>query len=796
MQCFIKRVKIEPHFLLSPMMTRVSAVLALQGYQAISDLRTGTIARVEVGTGIKHAHADYHEQDIRGQGNIINGAKGIEITAREGYIDLSQIDLATTTYNAQSQKNEVTSGSYVYLDGKRGINLRSGRDEFHAKGRQTGYSMVSGVGAQVGAQTGAYAYAEVGYNNATQQTDNHTKINSHIMTERLIAKTDGDMNLIGASAYADRIETDVKGKLNIVSEQSTAQYNAKGTNVGLRVQVSFGTAWSVGGSYGSNKTRSNYHGVQEQAGLFAGDGGYHVKAKSVNLDGGAIVSTADKSRNYLKAEEFSFKDIHNHSEAKASAMTLIGGFSVNRDQTSAEDKALNKIYRANRKNDDGSDATFTKANPNQHNSSPVKFGLTLGDVHSTDAYALAKLGLVNYLSGSKASESRGNLTPAVISEGVFDISSTSGKTAVEQIAKATQSPHQVLSQADYEKLAKKVEISSEFKQTFLTFGASFTDEAYHKMFIAEHRMMTYELDKNGNKIEDENIIASMEKEAKKENKNFDEYRKDQENLGRNIYLLREVSDQERENLETITYFDPVTKTEKKAVGIMFNGIFNDIHAAAKYATQNYVVDNEGNKIYKNLYFVHYPRTNNFVSELLMAGYQKFMEGSVGMGLTNSTIQAKQLLSEYGNKVEQNLFIGSHSRGTLTVSNALSALKQERQNGALANTVMKMVGPAANVEHADKILSQLQNRTSHRQAIRIENHKQDSIGSIIGGNSYTTETTKYNFGKALYDTFFGKSSPHNCYGVGNYQCIKDGYRTDQIMHAESTILELNSKIKGK
>ena len=55
------------------MMTRVSEVLALQGYQAISDLSTGTIARVEVGNGIKHAHADYHEQDIRGQGNIING---------------------------------------------------------------------------------------------------------------------------------------------------------------------------------------------------------------------------------------------------------------------------------------------------------------------------------------------------------------------------------------------------------------------------------------------------------------------------------------------------------------------------------------------------------------------------------------------------------------------------------------------------------------------------------------------------------------------------------------------------
>ena len=83
-----------------------------------------------------------------------------------------------------------------------------------------------------------------------------------------------------------------------------------------------------------------------------------------------------------------------------------------------------------------------------------------------------------------------------------------------------------------------------------------------------------------------------------------------------------------------------------------------------------------------------------------------------------------------------------------------------------------------------------------QVIRIENRKQDSIGSIIGGNSYTTETTKYNFGKALYDTFFGKSSPHNCYGVNNYQCIKNCYRTDQIMHAKSIILDLKSKIKGK
>ena len=346
------------------------AVLALQGYQAISDLSTGTIARVEVGTGIKHAHADYHEQDIRGQGNIINGAKGIEITAREGYIDLSQIDLATTTYNAQSQKNEVTSGSYVYLDGKRGINLRSGRDEFHAKGRQTGYSMVSGAGAQVGAQTGAYAYAEVGYNNATQQTDNHTKINSHIMTERLIAKTDGDMNLIGASAYADRIETDVKGKLNIVSEQSTAQYNAKGTNVGLRVQVSFGTAWSVGGSYGSNKTRSNYHGVQEQAGLFAGDGGYRINVQNhTNLEGGLITSSQlaeTTGKNSFSTGTLSYSDIENHGNYSGSGLAISASVSM-------EGKSLQGMQKT---------AGYGKEEGGQHNI--TKSGINTANLHITD----------------------------------------------------------------------------------------------------------------------------------------------------------------------------------------------------------------------------------------------------------------------------------------------------------------------------------------------------------------------------------------------------------------------------
>ena len=69
----------------------------------------------------------------------------------------------------------------------------------------------------------------------------------------------------------------------------------------------------------------------------------------------------------MTAEDFEYSNIENYSNAKSSAMGLMGGFSVDRDQTSDEDKALNRTYRKDRTNE-----TFEQANPNKANQSPVK----------------------------------------------------------------------------------------------------------------------------------------------------------------------------------------------------------------------------------------------------------------------------------------------------------------------------------------------------------------------------------------------------------------------------------------
>ena len=42
----------------------------------------------------------------------------------------------------------------------------------------------------------------------------------------------------------------------------------------------------------------------------------------------------------MTAEDFEYSNIENYSNAKSSAMGLMGGFSVDRDQTSDEDKSF------------------------------------------------------------------------------------------------------------------------------------------------------------------------------------------------------------------------------------------------------------------------------------------------------------------------------------------------------------------------------------------------------------------------------------------------------------------------
>ena len=85
------------------------------------------------------------------------------------------------------------------------------------------------------------------------------------------------------------------------------------------------TAWSADGYASAGKSNGSYQGVGQQRGLFAGDGGHHVDAGHVNLMGGAIAST-NAGDSEVRAETFTFTDLQNVMDYRASSASISGGF--------------------------------------------------------------------------------------------------------------------------------------------------------------------------------------------------------------------------------------------------------------------------------------------------------------------------------------------------------------------------------------------------------------------------------------------------------------------------------------
>ena len=767
--------------------------------KAMSNSDVDSVVGVQITYGQQKSESSTHTEGKTAAKSQVNAGGKVNIVATG----------AGKASNITIQGSDVSGKQGTFLEADNDINITAAEQTHKERSTNKSSGFNAGVAMKVSNGTAVGATLGGNYGKGYGNGDETTYVASHVgdSQSKTVVKADGDVTLAGSQVKGKGVELDAEN-LKIESLQDKSSYHGKQMNVSASVTVGYGFA--AGGSFNKSKVNTDYASVNEQAGIFAGNDGYDINVKNkVSSVGGAILSSAPKEKNQMTAEDFEYSNIENYSNAKSSAMGLMGGFSVDRDQTSDEDKALNKIYRG----EDRKGETFEQANPNKANQSLVKFGLGTDDVHSTDLYAAAKIGLANLASNRSQSENNQSTTNAVISDGNFNIASTQGKQNIETIKKSTEQEVNKLEKVDHAKMQKEVEQDVATIQAFAKNVGGVTDEAYRTMFIAEHRMFTHKVDEKGDLIKDPEILKKIDEEADAKGVNRKEYYDQQVSKGRNIYQLHELSDQERNQLQKVTYTDPKTgKTESKYV-VAFNGIFNDHNAAAKFAVQNYIAgrdDKTGNidqKVYKDVYFVHHPEAKNGLSELLVAGYEKMFETSFGnlLGMDNSSLQAMNIMKQYG---KDDLYLGSHSRGTLTLSNALKALNTEdnRAKKLLSGTTIKMVGPAADVTRADGYLSQLQTgkeRTASDGSIRIENHASDPVGSmpiLLGGNPATTSENNLNKSwlQRTADMFSDERlSVHNCHGLGQRQCITDGYRTggDLKMGNERTIFELN-KAKEK
>jgi filamentous hemagglutinin len=127
------------------------------------------------------------------------------------------------------------------------------------------------------------------------------------------------------------------GNLNIQSLQDSATYTDKQSSSGFSISVPITGTGSAGGSINASKssTKSNYQSVNQQAGIFAGNGGFQVNvAGNTDLKGAVIASTQQaanardangKPINQLNTQTLTTSNIENSADYKASSASFSAG---------------------------------------------------------------------------------------------------------------------------------------------------------------------------------------------------------------------------------------------------------------------------------------------------------------------------------------------------------------------------------------------------------------------------------------------------------------------------------------
>ncbi|MBV5335453.1 MAG: hemagglutinin repeat-containing protein [Sulfuricurvum sp.] len=351
-------------------------------------------------------------------------------------------------------------------------------------------------------------------------------------------------------------------------------------------------------------------------------------------------------------------------------------------------------------------ATLTTSDINNHaTASANTSGFSIGTDAASGLYGAAKTVIGSAMMFAGESGSSSGTTKSAISAGTITIideakqKELTGKTAQETIVTLntdTNNAHTAATKQYVQGMQERVEAQQAINQALFKEAVKFTDEAYRTMFLQKAKIVEILKDENGKVLYDEN---------------------------KNI-MTRELSNDEKNNLQ---------KGSDGKVHIVDNGIFNDEAAAAKYAGQHTNADGA-------LYAIHFPEADNGLSEMMVAGYQKYLESDL-LGLANATQETKTLMENYGT---EGLHLDGHSRGSLTVTNAMDSLANDPNGkGSLSQTIINFFGPAQNVANADETLSYLQNRDSisdidmkNSMVINYEAHMADAIALLVGWNAAT------------------------------------------------------------
>ena len=160
--------------------------------------------------------------------------------------------------------------------------------------------------------------------------------------ENAVITSGKDTDIIGSKVQGDKVTARVGGSLNIETLQEKETYEEQNTSAG------FGISWNVnmtktkttgpnkesietttrsfakpniGGSFSKGNISSHYKSARDQAGIFAGKGGFDLLVgKNTDLKGALIASKAPADKNKLSTGTLSFSDLENEADYSAKSI--------------------------------------------------------------------------------------------------------------------------------------------------------------------------------------------------------------------------------------------------------------------------------------------------------------------------------------------------------------------------------------------------------------------------------------------------------------------------------------------
>ncbi|WP_176473211.1 contact-dependent inhibition effector 16S rRNA endonuclease [Enterobacter cloacae] len=280
--------------------------VALDQVKGDSDKRNNNTIGVSASIGSQSSKSSSHMESETTTGSSLSAGNNVTIKATGSDITVAG--------------SQIKAGKDVTLDAARDVNLIASQDTQQTTGKNSSSGGSLGVGVGVGSggagiSISANANSSKGHEKGNGVWQNETTVDAG---NRVTINTGRDATIAGAQVSGETVVADIGHDLTIASTQDSDHYDSKQNSVSGGAGYTFG----AGGFSGSinvsrDKMTSDYDSVQEQSGLFAGNGGFDVTVGNhTQLDGGVIASTATADKNRLDTGTLGFSDIHNQADFK------------------------------------------------------------------------------------------------------------------------------------------------------------------------------------------------------------------------------------------------------------------------------------------------------------------------------------------------------------------------------------------------------------------------------------------------------------------------------------------------